>query len=421
MPRDIPLFRKGEKLSASKLNVLVEELRRLQNVKGGEGVKVVHTKNGIIISRQRRILTVDDRYRLDVRRLNSSDLIRRLGDLHEGDIADFLRVRATLEDDPNPDITHALYRAMLLLDRSFGGGTHGGEGGYVTDAARIGLDKIEYFDEHKIPTPIARIGQLGAVLVLDNDDLLGVTEDGDRFVYLNIRQDAHFLMSERDGRIYFTQNSPGSRPNGLKIIGEMVLDPAKANDPLSELGKESGEWCPQYEQPGAEFIITGEIYESPDTANYQFPTLVVVPNSTVQAYEFGTVGRDEGWSAHYQLQNVIDSYGVGFLIKYSAENVAEVQQDAFMELEFKVINDGGDMSTAVVTSAPFTLPVPAASVEQTLQYAYMGFAWNGLLSDKCLIIVKIFARDAGHASDTLAGRLLIVETVPMLMTVAVPP
>jgi hypothetical protein len=99
-------------------------------------------------------------------------------------------------------------------------------------------------------SPPRRIGQIGDIVILTNDDEIVQTRDGDVFTYANIRHDAHFHKTDqRDGRIHFTDAAPGTRPSGgMQLIGEMVCDPAVKNTDTG-LGKESGQWCPQVRLP----------------------------------------------------------------------------------------------------------------------------------------------------------------------------
>lgn len=169
------------------------------------------------------------------------------------------------------------------------------------------------------------------------------------------------------------------------------------------------------------------IYASEDTVNWSTPPLVYVPDSSMQAYEFGTGGKNEGVSGHCQIFDFdfpydnLPAYGLGFRIKYSAEGDPVVSQNAYIDLEYKVINHLGDKSTDIVTAADFLIPVPALSVEQTERYLDYGFIPSGSLSVGAMVIMKIFGRDAGHALDTLGSRLLIEEIKPRLMQGVVPP
>lgn len=423
--KDVKQFKAGDPVSAKLFNDrIIHELRRLQNIKGGNGVKVVHSVNGVIVSLDKGVITIDDKYKAHTNR-NQSTIVERKADLKRGDLMDIWRIRATTDPDPRTPITtlatadDILYRIMWLIDRTYGGGTRGGDGGWITDAGREGLDKTRIFEPHAIPPPARRIGQIGDIVMLDNGDFIAETVDGDRHVYSNIRQDAHFYMEEsRDGRIYFTTTPPGVKPNGYAIKGEMVCDPAVANDPLSQLKKESGEWRPQHTLPV--YDVPGEIYE-PDDSGYRFPPLVRVPNSTVEAYDFGTTGVKEGWSAHYQIQYKLPTYGLGYLIKYSANNPTGSPQNAFMENYWKTADHGGDISIAGLAAANFTLPVPAGATETDIQYAWVGFIPETSLIDFSLAIIGLFARDPVDVSDTLTNRLLITEVKMLPMIVVVPP
>ncbi len=416
--RQLELFAAGERASASKLNLLVEELKRLQNVQGGRRINVVHTAAGVLIDWIDRYLTTDDKYKLD-EVYNQSDGILRQADKKLGDLADFLRVRNCVGESPR-DEENYLFRAMLMLDRSFGGGGRGGEGGWVTDAGLDGLGLEEGDPTPAVPSPRS-IGQLGDVLILDDGDFIATTpHDGDTVCYVNIRHDAHFYLSEGyDGRLYLTTTPPGEEPNGYPIIGEIVGDPRKANA-MGELLKESVEWRPQLKLP--HYDVPGEIYASPDTINWSFPAQAYVPNSTILAWDFATIGKDRGWSAHYQIDYKIPTYGLGFLIKYCAVNGTGATQYAYFDLEWKAINDLGSLSTlAGITTSDFLIPVPAGSTEDTIRYLWLPFIPETAIVDYELAIIKIFGRDWGNVQDTLTTRLLITEIRMLPMIVVVPP
>ena len=416
--RKLELFKPGEVLTAKKLNYLVEQLRIIQNIQADRqsDILVTYTKNGLLIGRQVLPLMVDDKYLLDAS-YNISTRVQRRCDLKKADIGDFFRMRAIPDAEERPQgisKTLPLIHLMQFLNT-----VDGGEGGWITDAG-LGFQYVEKTDKHGIAPPINHVAQWGSVIVLTDDDVSKQTSDGDGFTYVNIRHDAHQHMDEEhDGRIYFTRNPPGSEPTGFEIMGEMICDPAKANDPLSELERESGEWSCQLKIPALD--VPGEIYTPRDATSYGFPPLVRIPNSSLMAYEFGNIGRDEGWSAHYQPQHRLQKYGLGFMIKYTAENVTELQQNAYIGLDWKIANDGGDVSTAGMTSSDFSLPVPSGSTEQILRHAFVGFINPTQYIDKSLIIVDHFAREAGNVLDTLASRLLAVEVEMIFMVVIVPP
>jgi len=417
--KEITEYKAQEILSASKMNVSVEALRRLQNIQGGRGIKVSHSAVGVLLEQAFRFLTIDDRYLLD-QKYNQSDIIQRLGDFKQGDLADFLRVRACVGESPR-DEAEQLYRAMLMLDRTYGGGVRGGEGGWITDAALAGLGHTEKINGLIIPTPLGRIGQIGDVFFLDGGDFIATTTDGDTWCYVNIRQDAHFYMDPtRDGRIYFTQTAPGSEPTGIALKGEMVADPAVADDALSQLQKESAEWRPQIKIPGIEYFDKLTIHPNEDTVNYSFPPYVFIPTTTHQAWDFGTVGKKEGFSGHCQVPNIIPGYGLGLRIKYCAENEGQSQEDALIEFDYKMRNHLEDMSIAP-TAANFILPVPAGSTEQILRYYDQPIVPYSELADRDTWLIDLFARDPADVLDTLTERLLILSIRPIFMVVPEPP
>jgi len=168
------------------------------------------------------------------------------------------------------------------------------------------------------------------------------------------------------------------------------------------------------------------IYPSEDTVNWRFPPFVYVPTSSMQALEFGTVGKNEGLSGHFQIiefecpLDCLSPYGIGFRIKYSAESVSLT--NAYIDLEYKVINHLGNKNISVdLIAADFLIPVPLGSTELDERYLDVGFIPSGLLSKDAMIIIKTFGRDAGHVLDTLDSRLLIEEIKPRLIQGVVPP
>jgi len=193
----------------------------------------------------------DDRYAQDTQ-LNRATPVLRLCDGAEGDVADVWRVRAV----PSAEAVSAgkgggtttaavsnlkAYRTMWLINTETAG-----EGGWLTDVPPEGLGLRRKMEGLKKPAPPRHIAQIGDIVVLTDDDTICVTSDGDMFTRANIRHDAHFhLDRDHDGRIHFTTASAGIRPSsGWDVIGEMVCDPALANQ-NSALQKESGQWCPQ--------------------------------------------------------------------------------------------------------------------------------------------------------------------------------
>jgi len=422
--KEIRIFKAGDYASASELNIIVEEVRRLQNIKGGRGIQVTHSAAGVLLEVVRRFLTVDDKYLLNTK-YNQSDAIQRLCDHKLGDIADIIRVRACVGEDPR-DEDNQLYRAMLMLDRTYGGGERGLEGGWHSDAGLEGRGLEEGDPSHEVAPLIRSIGQLGDVLLLDAGDLIATTVDGDTWCFMNIRQDAHFYMSEeRDGRIYFTTTPPGSESTGLPIMGEMIGDPAKANDALSQLKKESVEWRPQFPFPGIEYSVFDWVcYEPLNGVLYRFPPSIRIPTSSVLAHEFVNNGKPSGYSAHTQLHDLVEGQGMGFRIKYSAENLTEGPLNAYYEYEYKIINDGGDLSTAGMVAGSFTIPIPSGNTEQDVIYADVPIVpYSDLLvaGRGCLIIFEYAVRLFSNVADTLVNRLLCTEWEPRLMVVPEPP
>jgi len=206
-------------------------------------------------------LLSDDKHRIESA-MNRSTPVMRLCDGKEGDIDDIWRVRAVpsggdvsegMEQASSPTYvpvvsSNQAYRLMWLINTLIGG-----EGGWITDVPPEGLGLMTRDGVKRIAPP-RHIGQIGNIVVLTDDDLICITSDRDAFVLANIRHDAHFhLDREHDGRIYFTANTPGVRSGGVKYIGEMVCDPALANQ-NTELKLESGEWCPQISLGISEYL-----------------------------------------------------------------------------------------------------------------------------------------------------------------------
>jgi hypothetical protein len=280
--KNLEYFTSNRNLSvetAVKLNNLVDELKRLQNVSGSNGILVSQNANGIFISIAEQQLEIDDKQKLD-ENYNNSTKVQRNCDTKLGDIADQWRVRATTEIDPQ-DSKEILYRLMFLLNRL----DNAGEGGWVTDAGRTGLAQEEGKHKREVATPKGRIGQLGDIVILDEGDLIAVTKDGDNHVYTNIRHDAHFLKTQsKDGRLHLTDEDPGIEPSGIPMVGDLVCDPAVANED-SLLGKESGQWRPQISMPvyGAEFIIFPGQYNGQDMS---WPPFTYCPGTKTRAAKF---------------------------------------------------------------------------------------------------------------------------------------
>jgi len=202
-------------------------------------------------------LISDDKYALETA-LNRSTEVIRLCDENRGDLDDIWRVRAIPSaDDVAADMeqrddptrvkiisTNQAFRLMWLINSAIGL-----EGGWITDVPPEGLG-LEARSDDKQTSPPRRIGQIGNIVILTNDDEITQTRDGDLFTYANIRHDAHFHKSEqKDGRIRFADSEPGTRPDeGTPLVGEMVCDPTLKNTDTG-LGKESGQWCPQLRIP----------------------------------------------------------------------------------------------------------------------------------------------------------------------------
>jgi hypothetical protein len=202
-------------------------------------------------------LISDDKYMIE-KEVNRSTAVIRLCDENTGDLDDIWRVRSVpsagdvaADMEQRDDLTRVklistneAYRLMWLINT-----VTGGEGGWITDVPPEGLGLGALSDDKAISPP-RRIGQIGDVVILTQDDEIVQTRDGDLFTYANIRHDAHFHKTgQKDGRIRFADTVPGTRPvQGTPLVGEMVCDPAVKNTDTN-LGKESGQWCPQVQIP----------------------------------------------------------------------------------------------------------------------------------------------------------------------------
>lgn len=85
MPKHLSYFKPGEAPSINHLNQIVEEIKRLQNIRGARDILVTHQATGVLITRQPHIMTIDDKYRRE-KPYNQSDRVRRLGDLIRGEL-----------------------------------------------------------------------------------------------------------------------------------------------------------------------------------------------------------------------------------------------------------------------------------------------------------------------------------------------
>jgi len=415
--KEIPLFKRGQILKAEDLNILVQEIRRLQNIQADRNseLEVLQTQNGILIRNRKKYILIDDLYKID-EAFNDSTKVQRRCDEKLADIADFFRVRAypsRKERDNGIYKTIPAYGLMQYIQNELGV-----DGGWVTDGG-FGHEEEGISKKKSSAPPAKHVAQWQSMIILTDDDIEGFNEDGDGHTYINIRDDAHFHRSpSKDGRIFFTDTPAGNEPSGFEIKGEMIGDPALANAD-TELLRESVEWRPQLKIPNLD--IEGEVYTPVNSAGYSFPPAIRIPGSSIIAYEFGSAGKDEGWSAHYQPHHKLEQYGLGFMIKYTAENETGSPLNAYMELDWKIADNGDDISTAGLTSSDFLLPVPAGNSETDLIHAFVGFVAPTQYIDKSLVVVPLFARDAGNGQDTLADRLFIIEVKMIYMTVIVPP
>ncbi len=222
--------------------------------------------------------------------LNRSTEVMRLCDENRGALEDSCRVRAIpAAEDVKFDLTQQrdsltrvkiistdeTYRLMWLINTEIGG-----EGGWITDVPPEGRNLDAPSDE-KEPSPPRRIGQIGNIVILTDDDEIVQTRDKDIFPYANIRHDAHFHKAAgADGRLYLTTTPPGILPDGIPYKGELVHDPALANIDTA-LGKESGEWRPQIPVPygQGEWLLT-------KVTGYDMPAFAYIGDTAVMAATF---------------------------------------------------------------------------------------------------------------------------------------
>ena len=177
--------------------------------------------------------------------------------------------------------------------------------------------------------------------------------------------------------------------------------------------------------PGIEYSVFDWLcYEPLDGNLYRFPPILRFPSTSIIGHEFVNNGKPSGYSAHCQLHDLVQALGMGFRIKYSAENLTGSPLNAYFEYKVKVINDGGDLSTAGMSAGSFTLPVPAGNTEQDVIYADVPIIPYSVLAAAgrgCLIIFEYCVRQYANAADTLVNRMLCTEWKPRLMVVPEPP
>lgn len=401
----VRLFKAGESIKGmrEKLNSLVREMLRLRNIQG-DGIQVSHTANGVLISVPKQTLLIDDKYRLDSDE-NKSRIVHRRGDLKSGDLGDSWRVRAHptgVEREVGERKELPAYRVMWLINK-----TPAGEGGWITDAATIGLDKTGAYPPHEVPTPISAIGQIGDIVILTADDEISKNSDGDIYTLANIRHDAHFHYNEaHDGRIYFTTTPPGVRPTGPTIIGEMVGDPAKANTDTA-LGRETVNWCPQICKT---FPPDTLIYPNPSEDACAWPTFRRISGSAKMGAVFPDAAPTTGWSGDTQLPNVYGAtWNLGYVVEYSAVNATGADKAAIFGITGRVVGAGEDMTTGGTAFAEaITVAIPDGSTERILRYDDFPVVAGANLSDGDMVIIDKFFRDYDAMKDTLDAEVLVV-------------
>lgn len=379
----------------------MDALRTLQNIRGGSGILISQSDAGIFISSVDPILEIDDHNKLDMN-YNASTQAQRSCDLKLADIGDQFRIRATTQVDPENE-KEVLYKMHLLINRL----DSGGEGGFVTDAARPGLDHTKNEPKIAVATPLGRTGQLGDVLILDSGDKISTTKDGDDFVLLNCRHDMHILYDQaHDGRIYFTTTPPGHRPTGIPLIGEMVGDPAKANTD-TRLGKESINWCPQLCDTFPPDIQTYP-YPIPGAQGYNWPLFRYVSPSTMRAAVFPN-SPGTGWSGSVQLPTVYsDDLNYGFFLEYSAAQDGDSSKTAVFVAEYVVVTPNGEtMSIMGATGMKILVTIPPVCSEDELYHKVFPVVPGNELLDGDTIVLKIFYRDTGNYDDNFEGEVLL--------------
>lgn len=124
--------------------------------------------------------------------------------------------------------------------------------GWITDAARQGLDYTQIHPDHEIPRPPGHIAQIGDIIVLTDDDTRDTTKDNDKKTIANIRADAHHhYAAEWDGPLHLTPEVPGVVPaEGIKFVDYFVNDErAKNSYPVYMASPRepyaTGHWRPQ--------------------------------------------------------------------------------------------------------------------------------------------------------------------------------
>jgi hypothetical protein len=359
-------------------------------------------------------LISDDKYAIETA-LNRSTEVLRTCDENKGDLDDIWRVRAipgaedVAADLPQRDnetrvkiiSKEELYRLMWLINKVIGG-----EGGWITDVPPEGLALGARSDEKSVSPP-RMIGQIGNIVILTADDEICLTKDGDTFTYANIRHDAHFHKTpEKDGRIHFSNDPPGARPQGTWVVGKMVCDPALKNQD-TELGKESGQWCPQVPIPVTLYERWSiDWFPLPDIA---YPTAREIPDTFKKAYIYPK-NEVTGQKGEFQVATVptkLDSTKFNFRI-YMEYGAAGESQDktAVFTMVYRRVAFGTDLKEAPQSTLRKVISIPKDKSESCLQSDYFEIPGSEL-ADNMLFVIERFYREVSHAQDTYSGEVAL--------------
>lgn len=364
-------------------------------------------------------LVGDDKYAIESALSRSTEVVRTC-DENKGDIDDIWRVRAIpgaedvaadlLQRDNETRVKiiskEELYRIMWLLNTIIGG-----EGGWITDVPPEGLALTARSDKKSVSPP-RRIGQIGNIVILTPDDEICITKDGDTFTYANIRHDAHFHKTQqKDGRIHFSNDSPGSRPLGTCVIGKMVCDPALKNQD-TELGKESGQWCPQVPIPVYCYETYSPIwFPKEDTQYFTYPIARTLEDTDVVGYAYpkyankGQMGELQIGELPRKLDGT--TWNLGLFIEYGALGDKFEDKVAVFSMSYRVVPYGGDITQAEIRNIVKQITILKATPESQIQIEVFDIPAS-YLSENCLIVIEGFWRMTDSPYDTYSGDVVII-------------
>lgn len=361
----------------------------------------------------------DDKYMIESALNRSTELVRTC-DENKGDTDDIWRVRAIPgAKDVAADMAQRdnetrvkiiskeeLYRIMWLINTIIGG-----EGGWITDVPPEGLALTARSDKKSVSPP-RRIGQIGDIVILTADDEICITKDGDTFTYANIRHDAHFHKTpQKDGRIHFSNDAPGSRPLGTWVIGKMVCDPALKNQD-TELGKESGQWCPQVPIPVYCYETYSPIwFPKEDTQYFTYPIARNLEGTDVVGYVYPK-SANKGQKGELQIGELprkLDgtTWDLGLFIEFGALGDKFEDKVSVFSMSYRVVPYGGDIKQAEPRVIVKQITIPKACPESQIQIEVFDILAS-YLSDNCLIVIEGFWRLTDSPYDTYSGDVVVI-------------